>query len=121
MGEAYYLRQLNSYNFAVVNNVTLESAMFVWNEVEGRKGADEVGRCLLKYIESIPATVKHPVFWSDGCGGQNQNHQLQILWMRLILSGRFSTVEHKFLEVGYTYLPSDRCFGHMERKKRIVN
>ena len=112
VGEAYYLCQLNSYNFAVVNNVTLDSTMFVWNEAEGRKGADEVSSCLLKYIESVPATVKHLVFWSDG---QNKNHQLQILWMR------FSTVEHKFLEVGHTYLPCDRCFGHIERKKRTVN
>ena len=118
VGEAFYLRQLNTYNLAVVNNVTLESTMFVWNESEGERGADEVAICLLKYLKTVSGSVKRLVLWSDGCGGQNKNHQLQLLWMYLVQSHRFLSIEHKFPEVGHTYLPCDRCFGHIEQKKR---
>ena len=58
VGEAFHLRQLNTYNFAVVNNATLEGTMFVWNETEGRRGADGVASCLIKYLDSVPASVK---------------------------------------------------------------
>ena len=118
VGEAFYLRQLNTYNLAVVNNVTLEATMFVWNESEGKRGADEVASCLLKYLKTVSGSVKRLVLWSDGCGGQNKNHQLQLLWMYLVQSHRFLSIEHKFPEVGHTYLPCDRCFGHIEQKKR---
>ena len=54
--------------------------------------------------------------WSDGCGGQNKNHQLQR--MHLAQAKRFRSIHHKFPEVGHTYLQCDRCFGHIGRKKR---
>ena len=118
VGEAYYSRQLSTFNLAVVNNTTLHANMYVWNEADGRRGSDEIGSSLLKYIDDLPQEADHLILYSDGCGGQNKNHQLQMLWMRLVASGRFKPIDHKFLVVGHTYLPCDRCFAHIEKKKR---
>ena len=118
VGEAYYSRQLSTFNLAVVNNTTLHANMYIWNEADGRRGSDEIGSCLLKYIDDLRQEVDHLILYLDGCGGRNKNHQLQMLWMRLVASGRFKQIDHKFLVVGHTYLPCDRCFAHIEKKKR---
>ena len=101
--EVYYLHQLNTYNLAVVNDSTLEGDMFAWNEAEGRKGPDKIASCLLKYTDSLPLLVNRLIAWSDGCGGQNKNHQLQILWMHLVMSGQLKTIQHK-LSGGGTHI-----------------
>ena len=33
------------------------------------------------------------------------------LWQLLLVSGRFKVIDHKFPEVGHTYMDSDRDFG----------
>ena len=97
-------------------HLLMDLCMFGY-EFEGKRGSDEIASCLIKYIETIPPDVKHLIAYSDGCAGQNKNHQLQLLWMRLVVKGRFEHIEHKFLEVGHTFLPSDRCFGNIEKRK----
>ncbi|CAH0731398.1 unnamed protein product, partial [Brenthis ino] len=40
------------------------------------------------------------------------------LYQYMILKGYFKTIDHKFLEVGHSYLDSDRDFGRIEKVLR---
>lgn len=44
--KAYYLRQLWTYNFCIVNLTTGISNMFVWDESVASRGSQEIGSCL---------------------------------------------------------------------------
>ena len=38
-------------------------------------------------------------------------------WSKLVNKGQFTRTDHKFLVRGHTYLPNDRDFAHIEKKK----
>jgi hypothetical protein len=70
----YYKRKLSIYNFTVFvmgNNI---GTCFVWDETVGGRGCNEVGSCLIKWIEEQAAKgVKEISLISDICAGQNRN------------------------------------------------
>ena len=48
---------------------------------------------------------------------------MNALWQLLLVSARFKVIDHKFPEVGHTYMDSDRDFdliGSQVRKTRKV-
>lgn len=47
-------------------------------------------------------------------GGQNKNHCVWF-FQDLIRKGVYSRIDYKFLVVGHTYGPADRCFGTIEK------
>lgn len=95
--------------------------MFMWSEEVAGRGADDIISCLKQYITtSVPDNVRHLIVYSDSCFGQNKNLSVVSFWMYLTQSGRFDVVEHKYLVPGHTYLPCDRDFGLIEKKKRQV-
>lgn len=69
----------------------------------------------------MPIEKKHLIVFSDSCFGQNKNITLVAFWMYLVQSGRFNTIEHKYLVPGHTYLPCDREFWVIEKKKRTLS
>ena len=38
-------------------------------------------------------------------------------WSKLVNKGQFTCIDHKFLVRGHTYLPNDRDFAHIEKRK----
>lgn len=118
--KAFYLRQLSFYNFGVhcVSREGVIPQMFVWNECEGKKGSAEIGSCLLEFAENCKTKGGHLVIWSDNCAGQNKNINLIYFYQYLVLKGYFTSIDHKFPEVGHTYLDSDRDFGRIEKVMR---
>ena len=59
VGETYYLRQLNTHNFGVVDCASLDGFMYVWNEIEGK----------FKYIETIPHMLGKTKITNCSCSG----------------------------------------------------
>ena len=57
--------------------------------------------------------AKWSIWWADNCAGQNNN----VIWFfqDLVRKGVYSRIEYKFLIVGHTYGPTDRCFGVIEK------
>lgn len=115
-GSMFYSRQLWVYNFGI-HNATLGSAsMYMWNESIASRGADEVCSCIKSYLETLPISIKEVTFYSDSCFGQNKNFQMICFWNTQVLT-RFVQIDHKFLVRGHTYLPNDRDFAHIEKRK----
>lgn len=58
------------------------------------------------------------IAYSDNCPGQTKNWVIMALWLMLVRTTKFKTIEHKFLISGHTHLPSDRDFASIENRQR---
>jgi hypothetical protein len=47
--------------------------MFVWSEDQAKQGSDEIGSCLLKYLELEKPNADNLNIISDNCRGQGKN------------------------------------------------
>ena len=82
------------------------------------RGSNEIMSCLLKYFhEHCRPQPKHLIVYSDNCSGQNKNSHMICFWSWLVSKGMFTRIDHKFLVRGHTYLPCDRDFAQIEKRK----
>lgn len=120
--KAFYLRQLWFYNFGIhIIAGDVEKAVFcTWSEEQGSKGSTDILSSLLTALEmdEVLKSKDHLIIWSDSCSGQNKNFLLVCLYQHLVQRGSFKVIDHKFPEVGHTYLDSDRDFGIIEKNLR---
>nr|CAH7749983.1 unnamed protein product [Callosobruchus chinensis] len=78
------------------------------NEGVAGRGAQEVGSCLVKYINlHLKNGVEHLVLWSDSCGGQNRNLKTCVIMLprcellkEEIFAGRIIAFNESFVPVG---------------------
>lgn len=121
--KAFYLRQLWFYNLGIhsVSTSGESGYFFTWTEDVAGRGSQEVTSALCTFIEFNEQFIrdkKHLIVWTDSCAGQNKNFQTICLYQYLVLKGTFLSIEHKFPEVGHSYLDSDRDFGRIEKVLR---
>lgn len=97
-----------------------QSSFFTWTEDVANRGSNEVCSAVLTLVEfnNVIKEKDHVIFWTDSCSGQNKNFQLIFLYQYLILKGIFKVIDHKYPEVGHSYLDSDRDFGRIEKVLR---
>ena len=115
-GSMFYLRQLWVYNFGIHNTTSSSVSMYMWNESVAGRGADEICSCLQQYIQQLPSKIQRLTCYSDSCFGQNKNFQM-ICFLNQLTLKRFKQIDHKFLVRGHTYLPNDRDFAQIEKRK----
>lgn len=118
--KAFYLRQLWFYNlgFHIISNNEERGVFFTWTENVANRGSHEICSSLMTLIDHEDEIMKktdHLIIWSDSCAGQNKNWLLLCLYQYLILNKVFKIIDHKYPEVGHTYLDSDRDFGRIEK------
>lgn len=122
VSKAFYLRQMWFYNLGIhiVTNSKDYAQFFTWTENIACRGSNEVASSLLALIEFDQSlrNKSHLIIWSDSCSGQNKNSTMLFLYQYLILKGYFKVIEHKFPEVGHSFLDSDRDFGRIEKNLR---
>lgn len=121
--KAFYLRQMWFYNFGIhcITYTGEKSYFFTWTEDVANRGSNEIASCLFRFCkllkEDFPE-INHLIVWSDSCAGQNKNFVIIGLYEYLVINGFFQTIDHKFPEVGHSYLDSDRDFGRIEKVMR---
>ena len=113
----FYLRQLWVYNFGIHICKDDSAVMCVWNETIAGRGSSEIISNLLQYFSQQHSASTHLICYSDSCFGQNKNFAMVCFWNSLIGRKWFKQIDHKFLIRGHTYLPNDRDFSHIEKKK----
>lgn len=123
--DVYYQRQYSNYNFAVHNMGMNIVQMYTWHERVAKRGAAEIASCILKYISSnyndlLPGEVRKLIIWSDRCVGQNNNWTMIALCQYLIKTKYFTEINQKFLTSGHSFLPCDRDFALIEKKKKTA-
>ena len=116
---AYYLRKLWVYNFCIYDVTKGKASMFVWDEVTGGRGSDEVASCLMKWLEARQEEGEEfdvlRVF-CDNSAGQNKNIFVILAALRLIHAKKLFRIEFVFLVSGHSYMACDRSFGNIEKK-----
>ncbi|KAJ4429539.1 hypothetical protein ANN_21708 [Periplaneta americana] len=117
--EMYYSRQLSCFNLCVHVSDTEDAYMCLWNESVSGRGGNEIVSSLLKVISLLPSNKRKLVIWTDNCIGQNKNKMMVLALVHLVAKGRFDEISHKFLVSGHSFLPCDRDFAMIEKRKRV--
>ena len=118
-GDAFYLRQLWVHNFCIHSAKNKTGHFFMYDESIAKKGANDVLSFLKHYFDNILSpNIKSLFLFSDNCSSQNKNHTLVKFFVSLCQTERFDTIIHRYPEPGHSFLPCDRCFGIIEKKKK---
>ena len=126
-GASFYLRKLKVYNEDFYSAVRDQHSMFLWNQLEGKKGANDVISCLHAFLETIPATCKHLICWFDGTSSQLKNTTTLLYLLHRTDSTspiyKFERISLKYAPPGHTYMAPDRAFGNVAKqlkKKQVI-
>ncbi|KAL4090146.1 hypothetical protein QTP88_025045 [Uroleucon formosanum] len=117
----FYSRQLSNYNLCIHIGDTGKSIMCMWHEGIAGRGGNEIASCLLNAITSGMTTKKKLQIWCDNCAGQNKNRVILIVLIYAIAKKYFDTIDLKFLVSGHSYMPCDRDFGIIEKRKKVCS
>ena len=119
---AFYKTKLWLFNFCIHDINNDKSWMFLWDETTASRGADEIGSCLIKWLNiqfnEKNADFVHLRIFCDNCAGQNKNKYLIMTALREVHSKRLFRVEFVFMKSGHSFLPCDRSFGKIEMQLR---
>jgi len=121
VSQLYYKHKLIVFNFTVYENPGERGCCYLWTEVDGGKGSDNIGTCLLEYLRSLPSTVSRIDLFSDNCGGQNKNTQIMAMCLYAVnTTANLKEIQHTFLKTGHTYPECDSMHAAIEYAKRHV-
>lgn len=116
---AYYKRQLWTFNCCVYDEITKKGFMYMWSEDIGSRGANEIASCLIKHLTTYAdENTKKIYLYSDSCPGQNRNIKTTLLLKKaLYLLNYVEIISQKFFVPGHSFNSCDRCFALIERQK----
>ncbi|XP_052128350.1 uncharacterized protein LOC127750525 [Frankliniella occidentalis] len=71
----FYKNKLSLFNLSVFDLVRKEGVCHLWHEAVAKRGANEIGSCVLNYVKTSVAKqgCKTVYSFSDSCAGQNKN------------------------------------------------
>jgi len=119
VGALYYKRKLVLHNFTVYDNTAPHKAQcYLWTETDGKRGANEIGSCLLRCLRSVNERVKHVTFFSDSCSGQNRNQFVCALLLYAVAVLPIDVIDHKFLVPGHTMMECDSMHSSIEYARK---
>ena len=122
VGQTYFLQKLNNMNLTIYDMSSDQGYCFLWDEVNGQKGTNEVFTSVCKWlikIESQSTTVETVVLWSGSTGAQNRNKYMCTGLINYLASAtHINTIEHKFLKAGHIFMEVDSINFAVERTTR---
>lgn len=122
--EAFYRRQLWCYNLCIYDEKRNMGYMYFWDESVALRGSQEISSCLKKHFENyIPKDTEKIILYSDACGGQNRNIKTTLMIKKMLNSWPYrelKLIDQRFFVSGHSYNSCDRCFGIIERQKKLT-
>lgn len=113
-----FYRKYAVYNFTIYESVTKNGICFLWDEKNGKRGANEICTNLFNYLKETykNGTVKYIEFFCDNCGGQNKNKILLFTLHHFLnkCSKNIVDITLTFLLTGHTYMAVDSMHGVIE-------
>lgn len=106
-----------TYNLTIFNIANKEGSCYVWSENIAKRGANEIGSCVLQFLTST-CKEKHVTFYSDNCAGQNKNKYIASLYLYATTFLEIPSITHKFLITGHTQNEGDSMHSCIEKEKR---
>ena len=117
--QLFYKRKLCVYNLTFYEKPGGRGVCYLWSETEGKRGSDEIGTCLFKYLLSLPDHVRKIDILSDNCSGQNKNVQIIAMCLYAIeYIKHLDVITHTFLETGHTHMECDSMHSAIESAQK---
>lgn len=89
------------FNLTVYEVAAKQGHAFLWDEINGQRGSNEIATCISKFIYSLPKETKQLRLYSDSCPGQNKNAIIAcMLHYSLSRHQGLELVQINFLEPG---------------------
>lgn len=116
IGIFHYKRKYPIYNFTVYNSLKKQGHCYVWHLLIAKRGAIEIGSCLLKFIQQESERgIKNISFYSDGCAGQNKNRYIFAMYLYAVKVFGLEKITHHFFETGHSQNEGDSMHSCIER------
>ncbi|CAK1601215.1 unnamed protein product [Parnassius mnemosyne] len=140
----FYKSKLNCLNFTIVELMAKKSEIpkkrkineeynendigaysdvysYFWDEVQGNRGANEIGSCILDYLNNLneqnPNKNLHVTFYSDNCCGQNKNKFIITLYSYAVTHfENIETISHKYFIKGHSQNEGDNVHSLIEKE-----
>lgn len=120
----YYVSKINAYHFTF-NELNAEKPnvlCYLWDETQAKRGANEIGTCVLKYIESLRErdSVKNGeklnvISYSNNCCGQQKNCFMLLVYLFSVTKYPFvNYITHKFLVKRHSQNEGDSVYSVIE-------
>jgi len=125
-GAAFYKRSYKVYNEDFYLASSDHHSMYLWGQLEGKKGANDVVSALHTFLETITDECKHLICWFDGTSSQLKNATTLLYLLHRTDSTsplyKFERISLKYAPPGHTYMAPDRAFGNVSKqvKKREI-
>lgn len=114
----YYMKKLCCYNLSIYSAGNKSAVCYLWSEVDGKRGSNEISTCLNLYHLSLDSAIEHVILYSDACTGQNRNRIVATcLPHSVAVIPQLKIIDHKFLESGHTYMECDFMHSAIEFAK----
>ena len=122
VGEAYYLRILQTYTYGIYSHARRQHSIYMWNETIGEKGVNNVLSAEHDHHMNQGTGAKYLKLWFDGCPGQMQNWTA-IMYHLYITDPYFGGRMYERLDEclpikGHSYMENDRAFGHIIQESK---
>lgn len=90
---------------------------YVWDETQGKRGANEICSCLYEYVSRIVTTKPGSaiILYTENCGAQQKNQFLMALYIFMLQKLEVSSILHKFLVKGHTQNLCDNVHSVIEQ------
>lgn len=115
----YYKSKINCLNFTISELKRDNTACFFWDESQGHRGANEIGTCVLKYLQNKSSCADEYldiVFYSDNCCGQQKNQFIIGVYIYAVQYLKIKSITHKFLIRGHTQNEGDAVHSVIEKQ-----
>ena len=118
----YYKSKVNCYNFTISDLHAKNVDCYVWNETEGKRGAVEIGSCVLNHLKNLESKSNDKelkvVYYSDNCGGQQKNKYLLAAYSYAVEHLNIKRITYKFLIHGHSQNEGDNVHSVIEKNVR---
>lgn len=114
----YYKSKLSTYNLSFFNMGSGTGHCYLWHEGLARRGSNEVGSCILHFLENNFAGEGNVILYSDNCAGQNKNKYIASVYSYAVSKYNFSSITHKFFIVGHSQNEVDSIHSVIEKEKK---
>ena len=113
----YYASKISCYNYSIYNLGNKDGYCYRWNELKAKQGKNEIGSCLIHFLnEVVPCDVKEVFIWADTCGGQNRNQYTAAVLISIIEdpTNSIKKITQKFYESGHSQSEVDTIHSTLE-------
>lgn len=67
VSDFYYSRKFATYNLTIYDMALKDGYCYLWNEAEGKRGANEIATIIHNHLNSLSSSVRKVIFYSDCC------------------------------------------------------